>query len=333
MFTTLSKAEFILLLRLSTIAFSQIQTQKRMKKIIIILVGILSIKSIAQQVSFCPPGAEWHYSFTEFYPSNGYINETIKHTSNLIQGTDTLKLLTHTKFFTRLNSPPTFTTLIKQKGDTIYMKNVKTNDQWQILYNFAAQVNQSWTNTFYVGTSTTITYTTLVTAIGTKQIGSKTVKELTVNYTNSYGSNYSHSGLITEFYGSNRFLFNYIARHISDGDYFAGFLCYTDSVIGTTQFTDKPCDYSNITDLEHTDIFDALVSVFPNPTKDKVNLKFNSSLNSYDISIHNLVGENIYFTNYISDHHEIDFNFLQKGVYFLNLREGNKQKTIKIVKE
>ena len=303
------------------------------KNLIIFLIGISFAKFNAQQITFCPPGAEWHYLFTDFYPRAGFVNETIKYTGNVIEGSDTLKLLTHTKFFTMINTSPTYTTLIKQKGDTVYMKNVKTNNQWQILYNFAAQVNQSWTNTFYFFPNVTITYTTQVTSIGNKQIGNKIVKELSVNYSSSYGSWYNHSGTISEYFGSNAFLFNYISLDETDGDYYIGFLCYSDNTIGTTQFTDKPCDFSNLTTVNELSDPTNSLSFFPNPTNSKIYLSFKTDWQNSQLSLYNSIGQIIYSANNISENHEIDLSLFENGIYFLKLQNNSEQKVIKLIKD
>lgn len=287
----------------------------------------------AQQITFCPPGAEWHYLFTEFFPSFGFVNETIKYTGNVVEGSDTLKLLTHKKFFTRINVAPTFTTLIKQKGDTIFMRNARTNNQWQILYNFAALPTHSWVNTFNAGVGNLITYTTQVTSVGTKQIANKTVKEYTVNYSNSYGSVYDHSGTVTEHYGSRLFLFNYISRAVTDGDYYLDFLCYSDSTINTLQFTDKPCDFSNLTDIEKENPF-TRIFFFPNPVKDILTLETKPNGMLIDeITITNTFGQIVYFADKSIFTNSLNLNFLSKGLYFLNIHMNSNQHTYKLLKE
>lgn len=303
------------------------------KNLTIFLIGISFVRLNAQQITFCPAGAEWHYLFTENYPFMGSVNETIKYTGNVIEGNDTLKLLTHKKFFTRMNTSPTYTTLIKQRGDTVYMKNVKTNNQWQILYNFAAQVNQSWTNSIYLFPNVPITYTTQVTSIGSKQIGNKTVKELSVNYSNSYGSSYNHSGTISEYFGSNVFLFNYISQDALDGDYFLSFLCYSDSTIGTTQFTDKPCNFANQTGVNELSDSVIGISVFPNPTTSKIYLNYKSKLVNIQLSLYNSTGQIIYSANTVLENHEIDLSLFDNGIYFLKLQNNSEQKVIKLIKD
>lgn len=301
------------------------------RSLVFFLMWISFAKFNAQQITFCPPGAEWHYLFTNFFPSSGYVNETIKYTGNVIVGSDTLKLLTHTRFFTMINTSPTYTTLIKQKGDTVFMKNVKTNSQWQILYNFGAQVNQSWTNTFYLGPNVTINYTTQVTSIGSKQIGNKTVKELSVNYSNSYGSWYNHSGTISEYFGSNVFLFNYISRYETDGDYYISFLCYTDDTIGTTQFTDKPCNFSNLSHVKEMPN-DLTIETYPNPVKDVLNIETKST-EEIEISFANFLGREVKRLR-ITQGNKIDVSDLEKGMYLIQiLNKGKLVETQKLVKE
>lgn len=136
-----------------------------MKITLFILASLFLICPVKSQVVFCPPGAEWNYLFSMDFSYAKY-NETIKYKGDTIIGLETMKILTHQKFFTQINMANYGPTYIKQKGDTIFMKNGKTFNKWQILYNFDASTGHFWENSLQIGNDT-INYKVTVTAVNT----------------------------------------------------------------------------------------------------------------------------------------------------------------------
>src|ERR1043165_6473023 len=105
-----------------------------MKQLLLLFLIFLVTTKIQAQVVFCPPGAEWHYNFrTEFLQRTD--NVTIKYVGDTLWGLDLLKILSATRFYVDQNCRSVSRTLIKQKGDTIFMNNNRTQNSWQILYN------------------------------------------------------------------------------------------------------------------------------------------------------------------------------------------------------
>jgi hypothetical protein len=306
-----------------------------MKKLILIFSLMITFKAQAQVV-FCPPGAEWHYLFngTIFFPGNTY-NETIKYTGDTIDGIDTVKILSHVRFFMACGLwPYPRVTYIKQKADTIYFKNSLTSGTWQVLFNFAALPGQSWHTTLKTSSTGSQTFTTTVNSISTITVNGFALKQLNVSNTGAWSG-----GIITERFGGNLFLFNFSYRTIGscDGDWLLENLCYTDSVFGTHQYGEHGCWYStvNVNGLfEGETISD--IRIYPNPSANQINLEFNRSVKNLSLQVMNAFGQIFYLPNneFENGKFEVEVSKLESGIYFLKLFENDQLVgTHKIIKQ
>lgn len=306
-----------------------------MKKLIFIFLLIIEFDAQAQVV-FCPPGAEWHYLFngTIFFPGTTY-NETIKYSGDTIEGTDTVKILSHIRFFTACGKwPYPRVTYIKQKADTIYFKNSFTQGTWQVLFNFAALPGQSWHSTIQLSSTVTQTYTTTVNSVSTVTINGYTLKQLHISNSGAW-----FGGLITERFGGNLFLFNFSYRTPSscDGDWLLENLCYTDSVFGTHQFGEHDCGYStvNLNGLFESETGSGF-RIYPVPAANQFNLELNRSVKNLSLHMMNAFGQ-IFFIPYNeleNGKFEVDVSKLESGIYFLKLLENGELIGIrKIIKQ
>ena len=314
------------------------------KLLLLVLISFISSHS-KSQVVFCPTGAEWSYNI--FWSGVGnpawqytYL-EKIVYQKDSILNSDTLKVLSHKRFYLECDQGFAKTTLIKQKGDTIFMSNRGTRNQWEILYNFNVLAGQSWqtsvrtdfnssdSNAVYIYTIT-VDSTTLVNQNG------YSLKRLFVHYNGGSFTDQlnSYSATITERFGCNRFLFNYynFSRGFCDADWFQTNLCYKDAEFGTKQFTNRPCDFQNLTGVIENEN-NTMVSIYPNPTSTNFTLENKSSSQLLRIVIKDMIGKTI-LKQTIEDTQTIDVSALQNGIYFLQVFEkGNLLLTKKIVKE
>jgi len=285
------------------------------------------------QVVFCPPGAEWHYNFVQFFEYDLF-NEQIKYTGDVVIGNETLKKLVHSRFFiadnSEINTPVTY---IKQSGDTIFMKNIRTQNNWQILYNFGALPGQFWTNTFDDGTPTPVHYMVMVDSISHVTLNGILLKRMYVTYDNDLdGWGQGDTSQIIERIGNNKFLFNYECHPRStDDDHLWEFLCYQDNSFGLKQFSSKPCDFADALGIEEEN-FPKNLNVYPNPTSGKLNLKF-SALQIISVRIENALGQLVYEQKELNSDKELDLGFLSSGIYYLTIQNKSEQKTLKLVKE
>jgi len=72
------------------------------------------------------------------------------------------------------------------------------------------------------------------------------------------------------------------------------------------------------------------IVLYPNPAKDKLNLKWNST-NTISITIYNALGQELSTTFLSKQDDSIDISNLQNGLYFLKVSDGNKTWIKKLV--
>jgi len=295
-----------------------------MKSIVIASLLLCLLPNLNSQVVFCPPGAEWSYNF--FFAAVGNQNqqytflEKIKYITDTIEGIDTLKILSHTKFYMWCDNRYPKKTYLKTKGDTIFYKNSSTLYNWQILYNFATPPGQSWVSSVkkYPGSTSLTTYTINVDSISYITVNSIQLKRLHVNQQLN-PTTQPYFEIITERYGSNIFLFSLTWPGMSgcDGDMFQRNLCYKDSTFITAQFTAFPCDYSNPVGLSEYTETNKNVSVFPNPGSDFVELKADYFGTHPKIEFSDLSGR-IVKQVIMDKSNSIDIRALEEGLYILS---------------
>lgn len=301
-----------------------------MKKILLGFSLFLFLLQLPAQVTFCPPGAKWNYSFYDGYYDGAVFNEAVSYVNDSLVDNDSVKVLRHNWFFKSF-SPlgGNGKTYLKQNGDTVFMKNAWTNHQWQILYNFAALPGQSWTNVF----PGIAHYTTTVNSVNTVTIGGLSLKQLQVSYSNYLAipfmsaTSVPYQGLITERLGSDGFIFNYFCGVNTHGPSLEHYLCYTDNQMGLQSFTDRPCNYSNLNDLNEWGNTLSL-KIYPNPINDKLTIQSDETLvfSLIDIKGCQVLPPTPY-------NKTINTAELRPGIYFLQLyREKQLIHTHKLIK-
>ncbi|PHR12061.1 MAG: hypothetical protein COA40_10035 [Aequorivita sp.] len=83
--------------------------------------------------------------------------------------------------------------------------------------------------------------------------------------------------------------------------------------------------------LSINEFSEANFSYYPNPTRDKLTLKHSSEIS--EISISNLLGQNILDLHPQNSEVELNLTFLPKGIYLITLSANEAKKTINIIKE
>jgi hypothetical protein len=279
-------------------------------------------------VVFCPPGAEWHYAFG-LYPSFGfagqeYVNETIKYIGDSIIGSDTVKKVSHLRFYTSCNdnvpSPPVKLTLFKQKGDTIFFKNSRTQNGWEIFCNFACTPGQSWQITVLTWNgATTLGY--LVDSVSYTTVNGASLKRL----------HFSDGRSVTERFIDYTFLFNYPGYVGCDGDYQPFILCYQDNQFGTKQFSNRGCNFENLTGIPQPSE-QVKINLYPNPVTSRLMLESSPDLDELIISFTNLSGREVKRVK--PEGKIIEVSDLKPGMYFVTLSsKGQLVYRTKLVKE
>jgi len=91
-----------------------------------------------------------------------------------------------------------------------------------------------------------------------------------------------------------------------------------DQTIDYSDFKINIVNCANLTILDNPKILDNVLFIYPNPTKDLLNvgLNFNSNFN---YQIYNVSGRLISQEQKVNRNHEIDLSHFQKGVYFIKI--------------
>ncbi|WP_456376752.1 S8 family serine peptidase [Lutibacter sp.] len=74
------------------------------------------------------------------------------------------------------------------------------------------------------------------------------------------------------------------------------------------------------------------VSLFPNPTENKINFTFPTSINELEVTIFSLLGRNVFSNIVLKNNPIIDISFLPKGLYMVQVAYNGTFKTIKLLK-
>ncbi len=310
-----------------------------MKNLWLIFIGLFLIQKIQAQAVFCPKGAEWHYLFSPIlaYSVQPYYNERIKYTKDSIVGADTVKVLRHKWYFNYCNFSSDAYTLIKQKGDTVFMRSPATGNLWQILYNYAATAGQSWTTTIcsLYSFSTTLTYTVFVDSVTTTSSNNYVLKKLNVRYRKP-GSPFAESSVITERIGCTRFMYNYTnPNSFTDAVGALGCICYQDSAFGLKQYVSYPCDATPPVGIYEFSPEKLTIQISPNPTNEFVTIGNSENLgNESALSIYDSNGCELKRVILKSaEDCRIFIGDLSEGLYFLKLKTRDKLHSGKLLKQ
>jgi hypothetical protein len=303
-----------------------------MRTILIFVFASIFLKSISQAVFLPTVNTEWHYRFGQAF-TTASINETLKYDRDSILNNDTVKVLTHTRYFSSCNTPTPSVTIFKQKSDSVFFRNAITLNQWQLLVNYGAMPGQTWTFTIQNYDNTLQAYTVAVNSVSTALINSLPLKVLNVTYktfNSQFSVNMNTPGTIYERFGDNHYLFNFTTKiaPVCDADYAQDILCYQDSTFGLKQFTAYSCNYftTGEAEISHDEIF----FVSPNPALREIFIKSLKSSETFFLQIHDLAGRMLYSEWLVANNHmnnlELD---LTDGVYLLTIQNSNKERFTK----
>ena len=291
-----------------------------MKKLLTLICCLTIFGNLKSQVVFCPPGAEWHYVYNTFSmdPTPDYENIRAWNGGTALVDGETVTILKHNKIFWRYNTKNIYESYLKQIGDTIFIKNAFTNSKWLILFNYAATAGQSWvTSLSFSGVS----YTVTIDSVTSSSANGFTLKTLHALYKQNNPPRFYHSS-ITERIGGYYYLFNFFSGPVTDGDYMTDRLCYQDSAFGLLQFSNKPCDYSNLTVVSELNQ-SSQIKIYPNPATEYINIDF-ETWGPKQIFITTVLGETISNLDVQSSDTSLHLNVseLKTGIYFLKILEG-----------
>ena len=211
------------------------------------------------------------------------------------------------------------------RNDTVFFLDTTFNS-FQILYDFNAQLNDSWIILVKDENNNIDSLIITVDSISELQINNSNLKVLHVTY-------YKKTEFMVETYNSRiieklgdiHYMFNWQPYSIvvCDGNYSNGLRCYQDSVIGlySTGIADS-CDYTFIwTSIEQSNK-ENLISIYPNPTKEKVTIEISRKAN-LEFKITDFLG-NVLIQNDFSETINIDLSNYTEGIYLVSVYENRQ---------
>ncbi|MGZ4036222.1 MAG: T9SS type A sorting domain-containing protein, partial [Bacteroidia bacterium] len=300
------------------------------------------INSFRGQVSFCLPGAQWRYFFFEG-GTHESVNANVIHLNDTISGTDTIKVLKYYSFFKIFRGSMCNKLSIKQKGDTIFMRNCNTSGTWQILYNYACLPGQYWVTTvkdsMYSGSDSKITYTITVNSVSTATINNISLKKLHVSrcYVSNTNTYTCDTLSIYERIGCMPYLFYFINYNTAGYDYpaFSDFLCYQDGTFNQMSFSANGCNkYAGI---KENSLNDTEVKVYPIPGTSVLNVDFKNieAPYSFNGAFYDVSSREAKRIKLEQSTNKLDISELEDGLYLLKIEDPvtklNYQ--IKVVKQ
>ena len=278
-------------------------------------------------------GATWHYDFSGALPAFDkieYVGDTV------IQDKTCQTLQVSTYIFTpfeygcELLASGTSERYTYSNGDTVFYL---VNNDFYILYNFGAQVGDSWelgvdTNQFLCGRSFVE-----VTSIGSTEINGQMhdyiqVTTLPNSSVGFEGKIYKRFGVIGDYL--------FPTPRSCDPDLIVEFAmyrfsCFEDNSFPLYNATDMECDYLLHVGIPESEKIKGVVVVYPNPASDFLIIKIlKPDYKLKNMEITDMQGRLLKSFN----QSEIDISDLSKGLYLLHIEFENGRRTLeKFIKE
>ena len=253
------------------------------KYFLIIIINLLFSKVSFTQNEWAPIGAKWTYTQT-FYMSTSIDTFTIMSVGDTIIQSHQCKILIKSDEI--CDCRPLREFMYSDSGKVFFYDN--SRNSFQMLYNFNANIGDSIV-IYPANFPTNDSIVSIVDSIKTIIINASTLKKLFVHY--NFSSGFwppVGNGVIIENIGDTYFLFPW-TYGACDASWAGPLRCYEDTVIGPYNFDTAPsCDYTTVEINEFDDIF--RISVFPNPSSDKINIETNLNKRFY-YNIYNIFGQ------------------------------------------
>ena len=286
---------------------------------------LLPIKLFAQ--NWAPTGAQWHYSYYGFFP--GYVD--IAYTGDTLIEGQASKILTKTYHGLGWNQSITSETFgyeyTYEESGVVYLRY---QNQWDTLYNFNAQVGDSWRMAKQPITNVVAQNSRIkVLATGNLNINNETRKYLVVDKCDS--NNISLGWFNDTIIENIGFLHDYLLPYDQfdgavDGNEGGPFRCYTDNNFVTYKpsYTEV-CDYIMGTP-EIT--ANAWFQIYPNPVSDWIQISLNVVNEYLKYSIYSSEGKKVQ-TGQMSE--QIDVSNLPSGIYTLLIENQTQNRFAKVL--
>lgn len=303
-----------------------------MKNTVLIVLLLISFCGMSQS-NWIKENAVWHYKyFNPSMPGYGYI-KVWDNGDTTIQNIVCTKLKAVKHAFEPINANWDLTEFVSNyesgivyySNDTVYRWN---GNEFKMMYDFSAQTGNSWN--LHTGTNMPFgcgdTSRLIVNSVGSVNLGGNSYNELNVSSTDS--SHYFISGKINARFGpSQNYLFPWTKACTNQGAYDVDqitFVCFEDDSLYYNP-TGEACEYYLGLDESTRNS----VSLFPNPSKGKIELLSDIPLKS--IKVINIVGATLKEIRTDLTLKEIDLSELPQGTYYLEIENKAGARTVKTV--
>jgi hypothetical protein len=306
-----------------------------MKKIItfsFIIVSIFSMK--AQTTPWISQGATWFYTWSTPGLQG---NDKIEYTNDTVLLGKACEVLETTRYTYAIPGPGLPIALISSQivdtnftysnGDTVFYLN---NNQFNVLYNFGAQVNDQWN--LGVDTSTLMCSKSIVKVDSISSITINSNSHRVLYTSDSANSSIGITGEIIEHIGALQYLFpteRNCGSQIIVEFYMFNFSCFQDNTISYMLVSPAECENPYHVGVSELAIGSDKIQCSPNPVEHILNIDFLTE-NNYKICVYNLLGEKtVEKTNQKNQSLNIDFSDLPSGIYIATFEDGMGEKTSK----
>lgn len=288
-----------------------------MKRTILITLTLCSLMAVGQD--FAPIGAVWYYNQGTINPDlNTYKTfESILDTT--INGIDCRKIIESERY---IEIEKTVNHYMYEKNDSVFFY---ADNQFNLLYDFGAKKGDTIILEYFDTQDGKLKL--IIDSVSTIDINGL---ERKIQYvTSGDGISIEFANEIIEGIGSSHFLFP-----TYDNSQNGKLRCYEDNIIGLFKnpffyggVYSGECDFiTNIIDKKYK----SQLEIYPNPFSNNIEI-VGLQDNTY-YSIISLNGS-IVMKSKISPNDKIDLTPLEKGVYFIQIFEGEQIKTGKIIKK
>lgn len=297
----------------------------------LLLFYLLPLLSSAQ-IEFAPPGAVWHYGYTDYAPFTGVLfagYQEVRYDRDTLIAGKMGKVLTM-KRVGQIDGEIIASTLPER---VIYQDSFKIyawyEDRFYQIYDFGVEVGDTLTlsggNPYYDSCH----YNFIVDSIYYEDMNGKNLKNILLKSADGFPAPFWH---INEKMGAlPHYLFEAEIGCIVDLTRPFPFRCYEDDDFPLYQWDTTACDYyenvSSIVDLE-----DFNIRIFPNPIHNQFHVH-NESTNSYELTVFDTNGHLVHQLSLGSiTTKEINCSQWQSGTYIVQVKSGQQFASKKLLK-
>ena len=283
---------------------------------ILSLYVFLLISFVGNSQTWCAPGANWKYSYMNGFGTEGY-TQILYYGDTVINGQLSHILNKHIYAFNYQNSQDVdFDAGKEYTFETNGIVYLWGNNNWDTLYNFNANVGESWRMAKQPFTNACDSNSMLtVTATGTKMINSQTLNYLVVDF--SFPNGFSDT-IVEKIGFINSYLLPYDACNGAlDANEGGPFRCYQDNNFSTYKphFAES-CDF--ILSLYTIDL-ESNIQIFPNPASETLTISLPANASTNDCVLFDNLGKEVKRFLVSGGENQVDISELESGSYMMRI--------------